>query len=240
LILTWSRRRQRAHPQQAEETALWRQHLSRAMEAGRLAGRGIGVLGHRLADVPVPTVPWELVLRGLVSRALTEAPRPSHRRPSRAWIAMEALAQQVGGPSPAFQPGTLRATDQPRVVVGLDASSSIDEGRLAMFLGEIAGIARRLAAEVQVIAFDDEPRPPLRLDPSRWQAQLAALELPRGGGTSFAPVIRAAVAQHPSILVMLTDMEGDFGPAPRLPVVWAVPDGVKGDAPFGRVISLAR
>ena len=229
-------------PAEVEDAARWRQHLARAMEAGRLAGRGIGMLGHRLADIPVPVTPWELVLRGLVTRAVTAVPKPTHRRPARAWIAMEAEARVTGGPAPAFQPGTLRASDVPRVVVGLDTSSSIDDARLAMFLGEVAGIARRSMAELHLIAFDEVAQPAVRLDPARWQTQLRGLDLPRGGGTSFAPVIAAAAAMRPSIIVVLTDLEGAFGPAPRgLPVVWAVPDHpAPGAPPFGRMLSLAR
>jgi hypothetical protein len=45
---------------------------------------------------------------------------------------MEAEARRSGGPSPAFEPGVLRHIAVPRVVVCLDASSSIDEARLGM------------------------------------------------------------------------------------------------------------
>jgi predicted metal-dependent peptidase len=129
----------------------------------------------------------------------------------------------------------------PRVVVGLDASSSIDAARLGMFVGEVAGIARRMAAELWVIAFDEAARPAVRLDPAAWRGQLAALDLPRGGGTSFAPAIAAACALRPSVIVMLTDLEGETGPAPRgVPVIWAVPDRVAVTPAFGRVLSLAR
>ncbi len=232
----------RGAPEDAGEDALWRQHLSRAMEAGRLAGRGIGLLGHRLADIPVPSTPWEVVLRGLVTRAVMQAPMATWRRPARAWVAMEAEALATGGPVPAFQPGVQRAAEVPRVVVGLDASSSVDDIRLAMFVSEIAGIARRGGAELWVIPFDEAARPPVQLDPAAWRARLAALNLPRGGGTSFAPVVAAAATLSPSILVVLTDLEGEFGPKPRgLPVIWAVPDATGlPQPPFGRLLSLAR
>jgi predicted metal-dependent peptidase len=154
---------------------------------------------------------------------------------------MEAEARRTGGPVPAFEPGLLRRSERPRVVVGLDASSSIDEARLAMFLGEIAGIVRRMAAELWVIPFDEAAREAVPIDHARWRGQLAALEVPRGGGTSFAPVIAAAARLGPSVIVVLTDLEGEAGPAPRgVPVVWAVPDGAPPTPPFGRVLSLAR
>jgi predicted metal-dependent peptidase len=232
----------RGEPEKAREDALWRQHLARAMEAGRRAGRGIGVLGHRLADIPLAATPWELVLRGLVTRAVMQVPKATWRRPARDWIAMEAEAAASGGPTPAVRPGVQRATEVPRVVVGLDASSSIDEVRLGMFLGEVAGIARRGGAELWVIPFDEEARAAVRLDPAGWRQKLAGLELPRGGGTSFGPVLAAGAALRPSILVILTDLEGEFGIAPRgLPVVWAVPDATGvAPPPFGRVLTLAR
>ena len=228
-------------PDPAEDAALWRQHLSRALEAGRMAGRGIGMIGGALADIPQRSTPWEVILRRLVTRAVMQVPRQTHRRPARSWIAMEAAARTSGGPSPVFEPGIHRTTPVPRVVVGLDASSSVDDTRLAMFIGEIAGIARRSGAEVFIIAFDDEPRSAVRLDPLRWKATIGAMKIPRGGGTSFAPMIAAAERLSPSILVVLTDLEGAPGPAPRIPVIWAVPDApVVPRAAFGHVLTLAR
>jgi len=196
---------QRSEAAEGADEALWRHHLSRAMEAGRLAGRGIGLLGHRLADIPVAETPWEVVLRGLVTRSLTEAAQPTYRRPARRWVAMEAGA------------------------------------RLGKVLAEIAGIVRRLAAEVWVIPFDETPREAVRIDPTRWRSQIAQLDLPRGGGTDFGPVIAAAARLRPSVIVILTDLEGAVGPRPgSVPVIWAVPDGAPPAPPFGRVISLAR
>ncbi|MGP3695784.1 vWA domain-containing protein [Rhodobacter sp. NSM] len=224
------------------EEADWRQHLARALEAGRMAGRGIGLLGHRIADIPHPETTWEVELRGLVTRAVTEAPSESHRRPARDWIAMEAEALASGGPVPAFRPGRIRASHEPRIVIALDASSSIDDDRLALFMGEVAGIARRTAAEIHLLVFDETVQARLKLDPSRWQGQLPRQALARGGGTSFVAVLEEAAGLDPSIAVVLTDLDGPFGPAPRrFPVIWAVPDSPEPLAPpFGRVLSLAR
>ncbi|MDT8857555.1 VWA-like domain-containing protein [Paracoccaceae bacterium Fryx2] len=227
-------------PGKTDDAADWRQHLSRALEAGRMAGRGIGVLGHRMADIPEPRTPWEVILRRLVTRVVTQAPQPTHRRPARGWIAAEAEAIRSGSPSPAFQPGQQRSTVEPRIVVALDTSSSIDDTRLALFMAEVAGIAQRCRAEVWLIPFDEAVQAGLRLDPAGWRRQLAALALPRGGGTSFVPMLAQAVALAPSIIVVLTDLEGDFGPAPRgVPVIWAVPEPAP-PPPFGQMLDLAR
>lgn len=224
-----------------ETEADWRAHLARAMAAGAAAGQGIGRLGHRLADWPRPRVPWELVLRRLLARATLPVPAPSHRRPARSWLAAEAEARRTGGPGPVFQPGLLRHRDGPRIVLALDCSTSIDPPRLSLLMAEVTGIARRMAGELHLLTFDEQVHHRLRLDPHRWPAELAALDLPQGGGTDFGPVIAAARALRPSVLVLLTDLDGPTGPDPRLPVIWAVPDAAAPpSAPFGHVLTLAQ
>lgn len=228
----------RDNPDGADQAALWRQHLARALETGRLAGRGIGKFGHLIADVPEPRTPWELVLRRLLSRALLPGLSQTHRRPARDWIAAEAVARSAQSPTPAFRPGTRRQIDAPRLVVAVDASGSIESPLLHRFLSEVAGIARRVAAEITLLAFDDAVRWQVRLDPARWANQLQTLDWPRGGGTDFAPAI--AAARGASAIVVLTDLEGPFGPPPRdLPVIWAATSPGQ-TPPFGKRLSLDR
>jgi len=232
------------HPAPAEEgpdrtpEADWQNHVARAMEAGRIAGRGIGMVGRDLADLPSASIPWEIVLRGHLARALLPHPYPTHRRPARRWLAMEDAARRTDSPAPPFEPGLSRATLAPRIALALDMSGSVDDTRLGLFMAEVQGIARRVMAEVWLIPFDDGADAPQRLDPAR-------LTLPstlrRGGGTTFGPAIAMAARLSPSVAVILTDLDGDPGPAPRFPVLWTVPDD-RGLTlpPFGRVLSMAR
>lgn len=227
-------------PEGADQAAQWRQHLSRALEAGRIAGRGIGQIGHRIADVPQSRTPWEHVLRRLLNRALLGGTSHTYRRPARDWIAAESLARGAGGPVPAFRPGTRRSVDVPRVVLAVDGSGSVEGTLLHRFLTEVTGVARRVRADILLMAFDDDVRWQVRLDPIRWAQQLATLDWPRGGGTDFAPPLQKAQEMGASVAVMLTDLDGPFGTAPRgLPVIWAVRD-VTATPPFGQVLSLAR
>lgn len=224
---------------QAHDAARWRQHITRAMDAGRAAGRGIGRIGHRLADVSQPQVPWEQVLRRLLAQAVMRAPRPSPTRPARRWIAATAQAQAAGAPQPGFEPGTQPLTDVPQIAIGFDASSSITDTQLALFWAEVAGIARRMRAGLHLMVFDDAIRHRARLDPTA--TRLSLPELPRGGGTAFIPVIEEALGLKASALVIFTDLEGDAGPAPRgLPVIWAMPGAGTLRPPFGRLIDLSR
>ena len=164
----------------------------------------------------------------------------SFRATAQDWVAAEALAVGSGGPTPAFRPGTKRRVDAPRIALAIDASGSITGPLLQRFMGEVCGIARRVAAEITLIAFDDGVRWQVKLDPVRWQTQLAWLDWPRGGGTDFAPPLAAAQALGASIAVVLTDLDGPHRPAPHgMPVIWAVNDDVQ-QTPFGKVLSLAR
>lgn len=222
-----------------QDSARWRQHITRAMDAGRSAGRGVGRIGHQLADVAQPRVPWEQILRRLLTQALMQAPQHSPNRPARRWIAGTAQAQSAGTLEPGFEAGSRPRTDVSRIAVALDASSSIDDTRLAMFWAEVTGIARRMRAELHLLVFDDAIRHRAQIDPSA--TQIALPQLPRGGGTAFVPVIAEACQIGAAALVIFTDLEGEAGPPPRgLNVIWAVPDGVVLEPPFGRLVDLSR
>jgi predicted metal-dependent peptidase len=218
----------------AQSAADWRNQILRAMEAGRKAGSGIGRLGAILADLAPDAVPWEVLLRGLLARALVERPRPAWHRPSRPFIARLAEAERRGGPAPAFEPGSRRTDHRPRIVVGLDTSSSIDPQTLRLFWAEAEGIARRTGAEVHLLAFDEAVHLNRRLDPALWQDQLAPLAR-TGGGTDFADLFKTSARLQPSILVVLTDLDAPIPGMPGFPVLWAVPTEVQPPG-FGKLL----
>ncbi len=220
----------------AQSATDWRNQILRAMEAGRKAGSGIGRLGAILADLSPDQIPWEVVLRGLLARALVERPTPNWSRPSRPYIARLAEAERTGGPVPVFEPGLRRSSQRPRIVVGLDTSSSIDAQTLRLFWAEAAGIARRTGAEVHLLAFDEAVHASSQLDPVAWRDHIPA-QVRTGGGTDFADLFRHTARLQPSILVVLTDLDAPIPAAPRFPVVWAVPARVE-TPPFGRLIRI--
>jgi hypothetical protein len=226
---------------EGETAAEWQGRIVRALAAGRAAGRGIGALDMVLADIPRSELPWEVVLRGLVTRAVQRRPAPSFQRPTRRWIAGEADARAAGRPVPAFEPGLAPMAGAPRLAVAVDCSTSIDDARLALFAGQIAGIGRRTGAEVHVLPFDTEVQAVRRMQGRAWEDEIRALPFRRGGGTDFAPALAAAAALRPAAIVVLTDLDGPTGPAPgRVPVIWAVPGEPPRPPGFGRVVSLAR
>ncbi len=222
-----------AKPQSAAD---WRNQMLRAIEAGRKAGQGIGRLGAILADLAPAATPWEVHLRRLLALALTDRPQTSWRRPSGAWVARMAEAERRGTPAPVYEPGRLRQSQCPRIVIGLDTSSSIDPQTLRLFLAEAEGITRRTGAEAHLLAFDEAVFQELRLDPDGWQA-LTRTPLRSGGGTDYGDLFARAAAIRPAVLIVLTDLDAPLPPAPRFPVIWATPT----DTPppgFGRVLQI--
>lgn len=227
---------------EAVEEAEWRQRVARAFEAGRRAGTGIGALGWRPADLPQARTPWEAVLRALVETAVIQVPRRAPSRPSRRWIAMEAAARATGAPAPAFEPAIARERSAPRLAVCIDASGSVDDAVLALFAAQVAGIGRRTGAEVHVLVFDEAVRAHVRMGGANWEREITGVAFAREGGTSFVAALAEAARLAPAAIVVLTDLDGPFGPPPgRVPVIWAVPEAApRRTPPFGRVLSLAR
>lgn len=223
-----------------EGQGAWRSRLARAASGAGAAGRGIGPLLARLAGAADAGTPWELRLRRLLALATSSAPRVSHRRPRRGWIAAEAEARRRGGPRPVFEPGTARDGRRPRIVVGVDSSGSVADDQLALFAAEVAGVARRTGAETHALLFDDEVYARIEVAEGDLRGALDGAEVRRGGGTAFVDVIEKAAALDPSIIVVLTDLDGAFGPPPRRRVVWATPLPTWAAPPFGEVLSLAR
>jgi len=218
----------------------WQGRLSRAMATGQAAGRGLGILSGRLGDGPLPRTPWEQVLRGLVATALTQEPRQTHARPAKRWLAMDAHARSRGGPVPVFAPGTLRQRQRPRIAVGFDTSGSVDDDLAARFAAEITAMARRGGAEITVLFFDETVHATRVIRPGDTPAAWVKPPVQRGGGTAFGDVVDRAAAGDPAMILILTDLDGRFGPvAPRTRLIWAVPDAPAKPPPFGRVLELA-
>ncbi|WP_425093664.1 DUF2201 family putative metallopeptidase [Tropicimonas sp. S265A] len=217
----------------------WKQHLDRALEAGRVAGRGLGMLGHRLADIPDTSTPWEVLLRRIAARALRPESHYSFRRPANRWVATEAEARRRGHTVPVFEPSQQRAVHQPRLVIGLDSSGSVSAAQLSLFAAQIGAIARRGGAELHLLVFDEAVRSVTTLSDRNIARAIGQIDFSRDGGTDFRPVLAQAEALVPSLVVMLSDLEGPLPEErPTSELIWAVPHRPAMPPPFGRVLVL--
>jgi len=226
-------------PHDAQEDNEWQQRVERAMRQGKQAGKGVGKLGHKIADLPKSRVPWELLLRRLVNKAVTRTPRMSYTSPARRWIGAEDNARRRGIPTPAYEPGFVKQNSHPRVVVGVDVSGSIGDHELEIFCGEIASIGKKTGAELHVIVFDTGVLSINKLDGVDFEAEIKKVNFARGGGTSFIEVMDRAEEIDPSIIVILTDLYGPFrDKQPRCPVIWASAEEKPPTPPYGKLLSL--
>lgn len=218
----------------------WRAHLIRAAQGAGAAGRGVGKHLRHLADISVSRTPWEHHLRRLLAKAVSQDPRRSYRRPRSKWIAADAEARRYNGPTPVFEPAEMRNTLRPRLVIGLDASSSVSTDVLSMFAAEIIGITQKSNAETHVLVFDDEVFAHRKIEAPNARAAFENMPFRRDGGTSFIDVLDKADALAPSLVVIMTDLAGSFGRQPSAPVLWAATAATDTRPPFGQVLELER
>lgn len=225
-----------AHQTQSE----WRAHLIRAQHAGGSAGRGIGVALRHFTDLTISHTPWEHHLRRLLARALTPYPRRSFRRPRSGWIAREAEAIRAATPAPVFEPSDHKQSLRPRMVIGVDTSGSVSREVLGRFAGEIIGITRKTGAGIHLLCFDEEVYAKQQIYAAGQRIAFDDILFRRDGGTSFVDLMDQAQLLSPSVIVVLTDVMGEFGPAPDTRVIWASPTLVPKPPPFGVVLELIR
>lgn len=217
----------------AKDAEIWAGRVEQALATGRFAGLGIGATLFRFGDLPNAVVPWEIRLRRLLNKALAPQTHRSHRRPARGWLARDAQARHAGGVQPVFEPGLAREQRRPRLVIGLDTSSSISEAVLAMFAAEAISMVRSNGAEAHILGFDTEVHCRARFD---HVDRIKTLSMRRGGGTDFGPVFAEAETLDPSIVVMLTDLDAPVPEGAFAPFVWLVPAGLDVQPPFGKVL----
>jgi len=176
-------------------------------------------------------VPWQQVLRHQLARALVQEPERSWSRPARSWLANQG--RTASGRRLPFEPGTVGSRNVPRLAVVLDVSGSVDDHMLAGFSAQLRAITSQTQAVAVVVVGDDEVRDVRTFRPGA--VTLDEWTLEGGGGTDFAPLLAEAATHRPDYIVVLTDLDGPAGRAPRCPVLWAVGcEHAHRAVPFGR------
>lgn len=208
----------------------WQQRLS-------LLRGTVPELFQRLAgELPKVETPWEQILRSVVQTAFQEATINDYSRPSRRWLAMEKGYAVRAGVNLPFAP-SIKKKRGTRLAVALDTSGSIDEGLLARFLAEIAGLCQINQRNLILLIGDAKLHSTVEIDWTDAGNELSRIKYTGGGGTDFRPLIAAAAEYEPDALIYLTDLFGETGSEPDFQVVWAA-HGICGTAPWGDLIKL--
>ena len=209
---------------------IWRERLLRA-QAGDRPG---GLLRAVSQDFPGSKVPWERVLRRLMTQPLLRHTVPNWNRPSR---------RSLTSDDSFFEPGVRPQDGLNLAGVAVDTSGSIDDALLMRFASEVQGIQQRTGCAVYLIAADAavQSETMIRSDGKTLKQKIAEgrIDFKGGGGTDFYPALQRFKEMKVRVAVYLTDMRGSFGDERDypFPIIWAstTPET---SAPFGKVISL--
>lgn len=216
---------------QAEQTRQWSERLLRA----HTSDADQSLMRQLLADNKSVKTPWEQVLRTRLQRALAQKTDISWSRPTRSWLANQG--RTTSGKRMPWQPGISSVKSASRLCVMVDVSGSVDDQLMQRFATEIDRIMRVLRSEVHLIVGDDQLRHQVKLETG--VNALRDIQFAGGGGTDFAPMIRAASELRPDIGVLLTDLDGPAGDDPGWPILWAIPEAAAfREAPFGQRLVL--
>jgi predicted metal-dependent peptidase len=215
----------------AEQSRQWSERLLRA----HTSDADQSLMRQLLADNKSLKTPWELLLRTRLQRALAQTVDISWSRPTRSWLANRG--RTTSGKRMPWQPGLSSTRDSPRLCVMVDVSGSVDNSLMQRFASELERIMRVMRSEVHLIVGDSQVRYQTRLKAG--VNTIRDIEFTGGGGTDFAPMITAADKLRPDLGVLLTDLDGPAGEAPRWPILWVVPENAAfRQAPFGQRLVL--
>lgn len=222
---------QSAPEHEAERAREWSERILR----GHAGDGAFSMLRALIADLPRTRTPWAQVLRVQLARGLARKPALTWSRPTRSYIANQGRA---GNHRMPFEPGFSPTKNEPRLVLIIDVSGSIDDTLVQRFANEIETIIRRQEAGLVLIIGDERVRQVEVFEPGR-RFVLSEIEFSGGGGTDFTPLLAEADRHKPDITVVLTDLEGPAHFKPRWPVIWAVPqEHAHAVQPFGRMLAL--
>lgn len=168
---------------------------------------------------------WKSILRQFIDHTV---PRDfSWATPNRRYIAHGM-----------YLPGIVKE-NAPKFCVAVDTSGSVSQAMLNQFAAEISAIlAETHPIMVDVIYCDAKIAGREQFTPDDPEVVLNAKG---GGGTAFQPVFDLINGEddRPAALIYLTDLMGDNPREPEYPVLWVVPELVRGaTAPFGQLVKL--
>ena len=203
------------------EATDWKIATVQAAASAKAMGKLPGALARFVDELTSPKVDWRAMLRRFVTE--TSKDDYSWMRPNRRFI-----GQGIFLPS-------LYSETMGEIVVAIDTSGSIDQPTLNCFGAEIKAIVQGCRpAKTTVIYCDSRIN---HIDVFEANDDLH-FEMHGGGGTDFCPPFQHLETQgiRPVCFVYLTDMYGDFPPAPDYPVLWCATTDVVG--PFGETVRI--
>lgn len=198
----------------------WDGALIQACQMARGRGELPGGMERFVNELVNPQVPWTEVLRSWLREQCSDD-----------WNFLEPdMCMESSG----FILPSLKSEKMGPVVFATDTSGSIDKHMLTQFQTEKQNCLDDMKPSKVVDIYCDSKIQVVR---EFGPGESITNDCPGGGGTSFAPVwdYIAKMPIQPKCVVYLTDLDGNFGNDPGVPVIWVTWEKV-GKAPFGQVI----
>jgi predicted metal-dependent peptidase len=183
--------------------AIRREVAQRILEAAKQRGNVPGDLIRFAEGVLTPKVPWETLLRALVSQALAPVRGPVHRT----YAVLHRRTPFLGAILPGGRDGL------PRIALVVDTSGSMADRELEQALAEV----RRILALVGTLTVYSVDAAVQAVQTVRDARQV---RLKGGGGTDMRVGIEEALKGRPDLIVVYTDGHTPWPEkAPPVPVV---------------------
>ncbi len=193
------------------------QSLHHAAQQGRLPGHVDRLLKDYLKP---PKLPWLDILKHLVIKAMGKSDY-TWKRPSRRSIACGLYLPSMEG-----------AECRP-LAFAIDTSGSMSEEDISKCIREVRGCIGELTPSGSlIIEADASVQRVIELEK---YDEYVPQKAKGGGGTDFVPAVKYAEDKNSAILIYFTDMEGNFGKEPGIPVIWVTENKGK-KAPYGETI----
>ncbi len=198
----------------------WQNALVQAAQMAKGRGDLPGSMERLIDGIINPKVPWQEILRS--------------------WLREQASDDwDFTQPAPEYSDGdflmpSMRSEKIGTVVFATDTSGSINHDLLKVFQGEKQNCMDDMRPSKVVDIYCDTA---INLVKEYQAGDTIGKQAPGGGGTSFVPVWEhiETMPERPKAIVYLTDLDGDFGSDPGVPVIW-VTWTKGGNAPFGEVV----
>jgi len=199
-----------------------RRLANEAVDAERRRKRGT-IPGSLLASITAankPIINWKKEAKYFIGQVTASERQATRKRPNR----------RFG----YAQPGKKKVYKS-KILVAIDTSGSVSETWIAAFLSEFFGMLNHVIADI--ICFDAQ----CYGEPVRLKRKNQHIKIEGRGGTNFVPPINMAEELGYKGLVMMTDGECFFPPAPKCRTLWVLPKGNEEiKPPFGKTIYIPK
>jgi len=183
--------------------AIRREVAGRILEAAKTRGDVPGDLVRLAEGILTPKVPWETLLRALVSQALAPVRGPVHRT----YAVLHRRTPFLGAILPGGRDGL------PRIALVVDTSGSMSDRELGQALAEVRRILA-LVGTLTVYSVDAAVQAAQTVRDAR------QVRLKGGGGTDMRVGLEEALKGRPDLIVVYTDGHTPWPEkAPPVPVV---------------------